>query len=157
MRKVSEVDEFPFLSKSVTYYEAINNEISELSNNENSIKDAYIRAVDGRSNLYVTWHGTYRTDMFLIDNLHELGLAFGFEKADHEHKIIWKCENPQEKGSYVTVNVEFACGCTFDTEDGIGRLKKVLSQCKGWDMSASYLGGYNGKYIIRVRKNTINI
>lgn len=119
MRKAGEVDKFPYLSKSITYYETIGNEIFELTNNENSIKVAYLRAIDGKSNLYATWHGTYRTDMFYIDNLHELGLAFGFEQTEHEHKIIWKCENSQEKGSYVTVDIEFACGCTFDTEDGI--------------------------------------
>lgn len=157
MRKVSDVDKFPFLAKSVTYYEAISNEICELANSENSIKDAYMRAIDGKSNLYVTWHGTYRTDMFLIDDLHQLGVAFGFERIEHEHKIIWRCENPQEKGTYVTVDIEFACGCTFDAEDGIYRLKKELSLCKGWEMSSSYLGGHNGKYIIRVKKNTIDL
>lgn len=93
--------------------------------------------------------------MFLIDDLQKLGVAFGFEQTAHEHKIIWKCENLQEKGAYVTVRIEFACGCTFDTEDGIYRLKKELLQCKGWDMAASYLGGYKGKYTVRVKKSTI--
>lgn len=156
MRKAGDVDKFPYLSKNITYYEAICGEIFELKN-ENSVKTAYIRAVNGESHLYATWHGTYRTDMFFIDDLHVLGLAFGFEQTEHEHKIIWKCENPQEKGSYVTVDVEFACGCTFDSEDGICRLKKELSLCKGWDMSSSYLGKHNGKYLIRVKKNTIDI
>lgn len=157
MRKAGDVDKFPYLSKNITYYEAIGSEIFELTNHEDSIKTAYIRAIDGKSNLYATWHGTYRTDMFFIDDLHELGLALGFEQAEHEHEIIWKCENPQEKGAYVSVEIEFACGCAFDTEDGIYRLKKELAQCKGWDMSASYLGKHNGKYLIRVKKNTIDI
>lgn len=157
MQKTGDVDNFPFLSKGVTYYEAKNSEICELGNSENSMKDAYARALAGESNLYVTWHGAYRTDMFFVDDLHKLGVAFGFEQMEHEHKIIWECENPQEKGSYVTVDIEFGCGCTFDTEDGIYRLKKELALCKGWEMSASYLGGYKGKYIIRVKKNTIEI
>ena len=64
MRKVSENKEFPFLSKSLCYYELLNNNLEDLSRDENLLKNAYIRAKNGESKIYITWHGNYRTDMF---------------------------------------------------------------------------------------------
>lgn len=155
MRKVSENQEFPFLSKSLCYYELLNNKLEDLSRDETLLKNAYIRAKNGESKIYITWHGNYRTDMFELDNLNDFGQSFGFEQQNHIHDIEWKYYDKEEKGAYISLDIKFNCGCTFDGCGGIRKLQKELLLQKGWDMSASCLSGYNSKYIIRVRKNSI--
>lgn len=155
MKKASDVEKFPYLAKELKYYEAIGNMLHELKSGDVELKDAYLRALKGESNLYATWHGVRETELFYVDDLHQFGEAFAFEQSTHEHEIIWKYSDFQGKGNYVSVEVEFACGCTFDTLDGSQRLKKELKLSKGWEMASSYLGGYKGKYIVRIKKNTI--
>lgn len=155
MRKTSKTEKFPFLMKTLKYYEVKDNSLYEVDNNVLSIKEAYLRATTGESTLYASWHGTYSTDIFLIDDLHELGVAFGFEKSDHVHEIEWKYVNPQEKGAYISIQIEFKCGCSFDTVDGKEKLKKDLLLCKGWEISSSGLGGCNSKYTVRVKRSSI--
>ncbi len=156
MRKVSENKDFPFLSKSLCYYEVVDNELKDLARDEKLLKEAYERVKKGKSKLYVTWHGQYRTDMFEIDDLVSFGQTFGFEKPEHIHDIEWKCCNKDDNGAYVTIEVDFKCGCTFDGFDGIQKLKKELLLQKGWDMSASAgMGICDSKYTIKVLKNSI--
>ncbi len=155
MRKVSENKGFPFLSEDLCYYELVNNDLKDLIRNENLLREAYNRAKNKESKLYIAWHGNYRTDMFELDHLDSFAQAFGFEEQKHIHDIEWKFYDKEEKGAYTSLEINFKCGCTFDGCDGIRKLKKELLLQKGWDMSASYLGGYNSKYIIRVRKNSI--
>ena len=90
MRKVSENKEFPFLSKSLCYYELLNNNLEDLSRDENLLKNAYIRAKNGESKIYITWHGNYRTDMFELDNLYTFG--------QYPYSIYRKCS--QWRNSY---------------------------------------------------------
>ena len=155
MRKVSENKGFPFLSQELCYYELENIDLKDLTRNESLLREAYNRAKNEESKLYITWHGNYRTDMFELDDLDSFAQAFGFEEQKHIHDIEWKFYDKEEKGAYTSFEIHFKCGCTFDGNDGIRKLKKELLLQKGWDMSASYLGGYNSKYIIRVRKNSI--
>lgn len=44
MRKVSENKEFPFLLEDLCYYELANNDLKDLTRNENLLREAYIRA-----------------------------------------------------------------------------------------------------------------
>lgn len=155
MRKISNEKDIPFLSESIRYYEAVNNELRELNQNEALLGEAYFRAKDGKSKLYFTWHGQYKTDMFEVDDLPSLGLAYGFEQSDHTHDIDWSIRDVNERGSYYTVDVEFKCGCTFDGTDGKQKMRMALRSCKGWETSASQRSGCNGKYTVRVLKNSI--
>jgi len=93
--------------------------------------------------------------MFEVDDLLQFGLDFGFEKSDHTHEIAWRFCDANERGSYVSVEVEFKCGCTFDGADRIKKLQMVLKSLNGWEISKSYLGGYNGRYIVRVLKSSM--
>lgn len=114
MRKVSENREFPFLSESLCYYELANNHLIDLARNENLLRDAYNRAKNAESKLYVTWHGNYRTDMFELDDLDSFSQAFGFEEQKHIHDIEWKFYDKEEKGAYTSLEINFKCGCAFD-------------------------------------------
>lgn len=155
MRKVSENKEFPFLSTSLCYYELINNELVNLDRDEELLQKAYERCKNNNSKLYVSWHGMHRTDMFEIDDLPSFARAFHFEKAEHEHDIEWHISNIDAGNGYVYVDIEFKCGCTFDGSDGIRRMYKDLLEQKGWEMVVSHIGGYDGRYTIKVKKRTM--
>lgn len=126
MRKVSENKGFPFLSEDLCYYELVNNDLKDLIRNENLLREAYNRAKNKESKLYIAWHGNYRTDMFELDHLDSFAQAFGFEEQKHIHDIEWKFYDKEEKGAYTSLEINFKCGCTFDGCDGIRKLKKEL-------------------------------
>ena len=156
MERTSNVEKFPFLIKGVNYFELIDNELIDLGHEENKIKEAYLRAKNNQNKLYITWHGVHRTDMFFVDNLNQLGQAFGFEKPDHYHHMEWRYRDEVARGGYITVDIIFKCGCNFDYIGGTEQLKRDLLIQKGWQMSGSGgVGGYNGKYSISVLKSSI--
>ncbi len=156
MQNSSDVEKFPFLSKELNYYELTNNELVDLGRNENLIKEAYFRAKNNKSTLFATWHGTYRTDMFLINNLSAMGQSFGFEKPLHLHDISWSVKDGNSRSAYATVDLKFNCGCKFDGAGQKEQLKRDLLIQKGWEMSSSAgIGGYDGKYLISVLKKSI--
>lgn len=155
MQRTSEVEKFPFLIKDMQYYELKNFDLIDLGHDKSLIETAYLRARNNESKLYVTWHGTYRTDLFLIDNLFTFGQALGLEQSTHIHDIEWNYYDNDSRGGYATLNVNFKCGCRFDDVGAIEELKRDLLIQKGWEMSKSCMGGYNGNYIIRVLKSSI--
>lgn len=155
MQRTSEVEKFPFLIKDMHYYELKNFDLIDLGHDKSLIEAAYLRAKNNESKLYVTWHGTYRTDLFLIDNLFTFGQTLGLEQPTHIHDIEWNYHDNDSRGGYATLDVRFKCGCCFDGVGAMEQLKKDLLIQKGWEMSKSYMGGYNGKYIIRVLKSSI--
>lgn len=155
MRKVSNENDIPYLFESIRYYEAYNNELRELNQDRTLLSEAYARAKSGASKIYFTWHGQYRTDMFEVDDLPSFGLAYGFEQSDHTHDIEWHVRDINERGAYVTVDVEFKCGCTFDGLDGDKKLQMTLKSLKGWEMSKSYISGCRGKHTVRILKSSL--
>lgn len=156
MRKVSNENNIPYLNEGLRYYEAHGSELCELNQDINMLREAYVRAKSGESKLYFTWHGQYRTDMFEVDDLLQLGLAYGFEKCDHTHDIEWHIHDIYERGAYFTVDVVFKCGCTFEGVDARKKLKMALKSLKGWEMSQSSLGICNGRYTVRILKSSMN-
>lgn len=155
MKKTSEVKDFPFLIDGINYYELYNNDLIDLGHDKVLIENAYSRAKNDLSKLYVIWHGIHSTDLFIVDDLYALGQAYGFEKPTHIHDIEWKYYEEDSRGGYVTLNIKLKCGCCFDGVGSIQRLKNDLFIQKGWEMSKSYMGGYKGNYTIRVLKNSI--
>lgn len=153
MQFASEVENFPYLSKELCYYEIRDNDIFCLDRNEIQIKEAYLRAKNGESKLYATWHGQYRTDMFYLDDLKQLGQTFGYEESDHVHEFEWKVTRTE--GAFAWIDIEFKCGCTFDGAGGIQKLSRELLRQMGWNMVVSGRGGYDGRYTIKVWKNSL--
>jgi len=154
MRKVSEDKKFPFLLEGIRYYEAKDNNLIELDNKEGLIEEAYKRANKKESKLYLTWHGEHKTDMFEVDDLYSMGLAFGFEKYNHDHVSDWKIVCDEGRG-YVDVEITLRCECVFDSMDWRRRLAKQLFIEKGWEMVISRGSKYSDKYVVRIKKNTM--
>ena len=151
MRKTSEDDDFPFLTNEIHYYKVKDNDLIDLERD----KEAYLEAEKNKCKIFLTWHGTYRTDLFFVDDLKKLGQAFGFIAPEHIHDIEWAFEESNPTGVYVYVNLKFKCGCTFNGLGGIERLKNDLLYQKGWEMSKSYMGTHNNCYTIKVLKRSI--
>lgn len=154
MRKISNESDVPYLSDGIRYYEARDNALYEINQNEVLLREAYARAKAGESKLYFTWHGQFKTDTFEVDDLLPLGLAYGFEEANHMHDVEWRICDENERGAYFSVDLEFKCGCTFDGVDRDKRLQLTLKSLKGWEIS-KHSNGRNGKYSVRVLKSSM--
>ena len=101
--------------------------------------------------------GSYRSDLFCIDDLNELADAYGIERDDpHIHEIEWKFSSMDDKISrYAYIDIKFKCGCKI--EDGtIKKLALDLRKQLGWEVATSVgWSGYDGKYTIKVLRTSI--
>jgi len=83
MRSAKEVDNFPYSSSTVCYFEVDKNgNVSQVyhknKSDRPSVLEAYQRVMNKTTTLYAVWPGNYRSDLFIIDDLNAFAKAFNF-------------------------------------------------------------------------------
>jgi len=74
MRSAKENKEFPYRMNTVCYFEVDNNgKVSQVHHKNKSdlpgVLEAYQRAKNKTTTLYAVWPGSWRSDLFIIDDL----------------------------------------------------------------------------------------
>lgn len=158
IRSAKETVNFPYTSTQVCYIEVgLNGNVTQIQCNETDMEQAYNRVKKGETQMYAVWPGSYRSDLFIMDDLDKLADAYGIDRGDsHIHDIKWKISSHDDKKSrYAYVDIEFKCGCEFD----YGMIKKLaldLRKQLGWEIATSTgLSGCAGKYTIKVLRSSI--
>lgn len=114
--------DFPYTAKTLCYIEVT----KEGTVSHGVDAGTYERARSGESRLFAVWLGSWRSDLFAIDDLDEYARAHGLlhdqERtglADHEHAVRWTLDPSEKKpmGSYITVHVHLDCGCAINGPD----------------------------------------
>ena len=158
MRSTKESKCFPYALSQVCYIELFSDgTLGQIPCHKSAIEQAYKRAINKESTIYAVWPGSYRSDLFCIDDLNELADAYGIERDDpHIHEIEWKFSSMDDKISrYAYIDIKFKCGCKI--EDGtIKKLALDLRKQLGWEVATSVgWSGYDGKYTIKVLRTSI--
>lgn len=83
MRSAKEVDNFPYSSSIVCYFEVDKNgNVSQVYHKNKSdrpnVLEAYQRVMNKTTTLYAVWPGNYRSDLFIIDDINAFAKAFNF-------------------------------------------------------------------------------
>lgn len=83
MRSAKEVDNFPYSSSIVCYFEVgKNGNVSQVYHKNKSdrpnVLEVYQRVINKTTTLYAVWPGNYRSDLFIIDDLNAFAKAFNF-------------------------------------------------------------------------------
>ncbi|MFJ2213161.1 hypothetical protein ACIQVO_26480 [Streptomyces sp. NPDC101062] len=153
--------DFPYTAKTLCYIEvAKDGTVSSHGVDANT----YERARRGESRLFAVWPGSWRSDLFVIDDLDECARAHGLLHdqqrtglADHEHSVRWSLDPSEKKptGSYITVRVHLDCGCAINDLDAFARQMRAQ---RGWDIATS--GGWGGSAgsgtYMRVRRKSLD-
>ncbi len=127
---------------------------------------AYQRALSGQSRLFAVWPGSYRSDLFAIDDLDQYARGMGWVHdeastglAEHEHQVRWRLSESERNptASYISVRVWLDCGCMVRD---LGAFAKHMRSQQGWDIattggwgSSSERGGTS--YSMRVRRKSL--
>jgi hypothetical protein len=151
---------FPYTAKTLCYIEVAKD--GTVSHGVDA--GTYERARSGESRLFAVWPGSWRSDLFVIDDLDEYARAHGLLHdqqrtglADHEHAVRWTLDPSEKKpmGSYITVRVHLDCGCAINDLDAFA--KQMRAQ-QGWDIATT--GGWGGSTTsgtyMRVRRKSLD-
>jgi hypothetical protein len=146
--------DFPYDEPTVCYIEVRNDGRVEYGPPDGG----YERALAGESRLYAVWPGSWKSDLFTIDDLNEYARAVGIIHdpdrtglQEHAHEVDWQI-SPFERNpgaSYVLVDLTLRCGCVIRD---IRVFAKHVREQLGWDVSVT--GGLSG-HSVRVRRTTL--
>lgn len=83
MRKASDVDDFPYMMKTICYFSVDKTgEVTQLPHANASdrlrFSEAYKQTVSQDATLYAVWPGKWTSDLFIIDDLDAFSSAFKF-------------------------------------------------------------------------------
>jgi hypothetical protein len=152
--------DFPYTAKTLCYIEVAKD--GTVSHGVDT--GTYERARSGESQLFAVWPGSWRSDLFVIDDLGEYARAHGLLHdqqrtglADHEHTARWTLDPSEKKpmSSYITVRVHLDCGCAINDLDALAKQMRVQ---QGWDIATT--GGWGGSTTsgtyMRVRRKSLD-
>jgi hypothetical protein len=161
MRKTSECKNFPYQEKTICYiYINENKEVKEVNPRKVEIEEIQEDLINKKGELYAVWPGNYSSDLFLVDDIDSLFMAYGLAKAKHIHDVEWKIGDFDDKGKrYAYVNCTLKCKCNID-KMGIRQFAADMKEQKGWDVAVSKYGSHtdqygNTEYGIHVRRSSL--
>ena len=162
VRSAKDSENFPYSAKTVCYIEVDKNgQVTQLPHDSASMTAAYDNAIHHKSTIYAVWPGNYRSDLFIIDDLHALAAAFGVPRPDdHKHTLEWKLNAFDDgKSAYAHIDMILHCGCTLDSNT-IRKFARDMKEQRGWDVATStgisyHTGGGVTEYTIRVRRSSL--
>ena len=146
MRSAKEQEYFPYDLKTTCYILVKNNgDVSQVAHNNSELKAAYDLVINGEAVLYAVWPGTYRSDLFIIDDINSFADAVGiYRKDSHIHDVEWKISDLDDGVSrYAWVDCKFKCGCSF-RKIGIRKFANDMREQKGWVVATSTGYGCHG-------------
>lgn len=83
MRSAKETENFPYGMSTICYFEVDKNgNVSQVHHKNKSdmskVLEAYQRVMNKTTTLYAVWPGSYRSDLFIIDDLEAFAKEFNF-------------------------------------------------------------------------------
>jgi hypothetical protein len=154
--------DFPYTSSTTCYIEV--HEDGQVTHGTD--REAYERAVAGKSRLYAVWPGQWSSHLFEIDDLDEYARAHGIKHdavrtglTEHTHVVQWT-ENSTEqnpRSQYVSIDVTLTCGCSVKDRRVFA---EQMREQKGWDLAVtggwgSHTSSEGTAYTFRVRRKSL--
>lgn len=144
---------FPYDMDTMCYMEVLSdatvtNTQHKMVRDREGLQEVYERVKTGASKLYAAWPGNYSTDLFEIDDLEAFAKAFGLDTGapKHIHSFTWKKADYQfNEGSFVSIEVRFACGCYQQEQIDIREFAGFANHHLGWEVVTGTAHGTQDK------------